>query len=84
MPAVEIVDQSTLGSFFELYGSFDSVILPDFTGACVRAYIEIRDVAVHIKHLCLAFPDAADNENRYWLQCPASFDTPKLQQLGDK
>ena len=47
------------------YNSFDSIVLPDFNGARARACNETRDVAVHLKHLCRAFPKSAENNNAY-------------------
>ena len=82
MPAFELVNQSVLGSFFESYDSFDSVIHPDFTGARVRTYNEIRHVTVHLKYLCCAFPNSAENNTSYFGQCLPSFDTQKLQRFG--
>jgi hypothetical protein len=82
MPAFEIADQSALGTFFDTFESFNSVVLPDFTGARVRAYNDIRDVTVHLKHLRRAFPNSAENDTSYFGQCPSTFDTQKLHRFG--
>ena len=82
MPAFEIVDQSALGTFFDTFESFNSVVLPDFTGARVRAYNDIRDVTVHLGHLRRAFPNSAENDTSYFGQCPSTFGTQKLHRFG--
>ena len=77
MPAFEIVDRSHLSSFFLDYHDFQTVTLPDFTGVRVSAYHEIKDIAVHVKHLARAFPSPSENDT-YFDQCPAEFDRTKL------
>ena len=52
MPAFETINKSSLGTFFASYDTFESIVLPDFTGVRVRAYNDIKDMAVHLKHLC--------------------------------
>ena len=52
MPAFETINKSSLGTFFASYDTFETIVLPDFTGVRVRAYNDIKDVAVHLKHLC--------------------------------
>ena len=81
MPAFEVVNQSAICFFFDSYDSFDSIILPGFTGARVRAYNEVRDVTVHLKHRCRTFTNSAENDNTYFSQCPSSFDTQKIQRF---
>ena len=45
MPAFEIVDLDDPAAFFSEYGEFETCTLPAFTGARVRAYTQLRDIA---------------------------------------
>ena len=49
------VTQEHLHDFILNYNDFQSMMLPDFTGDCVNAYISIKDMAAWIKYLKRAF-----------------------------
>ena len=47
MPAFEMVDIATPSSFLLDHSTFESITTPDFTGARVNSYIELRDICCH-------------------------------------
>ena len=62
------------------YDKFVTCTLPDFTGTRVEAYIDLKDIACHIKHIKRAFP-AEDEPDTYFDQCPPGFSVGRLKEF---
>ena len=83
MPAFELVDMADTSDFLLNYGTFESVTTPDFSGARVASYIELRDVCVHLCFIDKAFPSEKDDDG-YLSQCPSSFNTALLHSFRSR
>ena len=83
MPAFEVTDMDDQASFLENFDQFKSIVTPDFSGKRVRVYLRIKNTAMRLRYLRLAFPKEKDNDanDAYLLQCPNAFNHVVLEQF---
>ena len=83
MPAFELVDYENPGAFFLDYKNFNTVATSDFTAEGTDAYINLRDIASHIRYLFHAFPSLENNAENFDT-CPESLDRDTLTSFHER